>query len=146
LDPELDDLFQQELSRIEQENSHSTEWSQMFLQSKENSFLFEILRIGNPFTTLRVNHPILLAEALLRSPGRIVQAAAEWKEFTQENYLDKGLSVPNYSQFIEIQEALGLYGQSRLERFVRKIKRNGRKRWVVLIDKFQRWRKKQSQV
>ena len=116
----------------------------MFLHSKENAFLFDILRVGYDFIKLRENHPNLLAEALLRNPDRLAQAAAEWKAFTQENYLNKGLSVPNDSQFVEIQEALGLYGRFKSERVLRRIKRNTQKRWAVLIDKYKTWREKQS--
>ena len=43
LDTKLDVLFQQELSCIEWEKSSFTKWSQMFLHSKENKFLFDIL-------------------------------------------------------------------------------------------------------
>lgn len=45
-DAEQDELFQQELRRLEQQNSGSTKWSQMFAYSKENQFLFDILRLG----------------------------------------------------------------------------------------------------
>jgi hypothetical protein len=146
LDPEMDDLFRQELHRIEEENSGTTKWSQMFSYSRENVFLFDILRLGFDFISLRKNHPDYLAEALRRNPDTLSRAATEWKIFTQEKYFDYNLSVPNYPLFIEIQEALGLSGKSKLERLFRRIRRNTQKRWAVLVDKFKTWNKKRSSV
>jgi hypothetical protein len=112
LDPELDELFRQELGRLEQQAFGSTAWSQMFVHSRENRFLFDILRIGYNFTQLRNKYPDLLSEALLRTPERLSEAEAEWGEFTQANYLSKGLGVPEYPQFVQIQEGLGHVGAS----------------------------------
>ncbi len=50
--------------------------------------------------------------------------------------LDILFQVPEYPQYLEIQEALGLYGRSKFERNLRRLKRNGLKRWNVFIDKF----------
>ena len=142
LDPETDDLFRKELCRLELENSSSTEWSQMFLHSRENSFLFDILRVGHNFIKLRENYPDLFEEALLRNPERLSQAATEWKEFVREKYLSKGLDTPNYPRFVQIQEELGLCGQSKLGR----IKKYVQKHWKVLVDKFNAWRSNQPRV
>ena len=136
LDGNLDEFFKQELSRIEQERSSSTEWSQMFVHSKENLLLFDILRLGNGFRELRKNHADLLVEVLHRSTEKLALAATEWKAFTHEFYIDQGLPVPDYPQFVEIQEALGLYGQSQFERTFRRLKRTFLKRWNMLFDRF----------
>jgi hypothetical protein len=109
-DAEQDELFQQELRRLEQQNSGSTKWSQMFAYSKENQFLFDILRLGCYFTILKVKHPKLLSEALLRNSQTISEAAAVWEEFTQEEYFRKGLDVPAHPLFVRIEEELGLRG------------------------------------
>ena len=136
LDGNLDEFFKQELSRIEQERSSSTEWSQMFVHSKENLLLFDILRLGKGFRGLQKDHGDLLVEILHRSTQKLALAATEWKAFAHEFYIDQGLSVPDYPQFVEIQEALGLYGQSRLERTFRRLKRTLLKRWNVFFDRF----------
>lgn len=104
----MDEWFRSELSRLEQEKSSSTDWSQMFLRSRENAFLFDILRVGRDFIRLREKYPELLAEAVLRTPARLDLAAVEWKSFAEENYLNKGLPIPDYPRYIQIQEALGL--------------------------------------
>jgi hypothetical protein len=136
LDDNLDELFKQELSRIEQERKLSSEWPQMFVHSKENLLLFDILRLGNGFTELRKNHASLLIEILRRSTEKLALAETEWKAFAHEFYIDQGLPIPDYPQFIEIQESLGLYGHSRLERIFWRFKRSLLKRWNVFFDKF----------
>jgi hypothetical protein len=97
----------------------------MFLHSRENLFVFDVLRIGYSFTKLKEIHPDLFSEALARKPTRIEQAAAEWKSFAEEKYSSKGLVIPDYPQFVQIQETLGLYGRSKLERALRRIKSSG---------------------
>lgn len=134
LDAKLDVLFRQELSRIEREKSLSMQWSQMFLHSKENRFLFDILRLGHNLSTLRKDYPDLLAEALYRSSKTLILAKSEWTTFVNEFYINSYLQVPEYSQYVEIQEALGLYGRSQFERILRKLKRNVLKRWNMLVD------------
>ena len=127
--------------RIEWEKSSSTQWSQMFLHSKENRFLFDILRSGHSLLTLRKEYPDLLTEILYRSSERLALAKSEWIAFIDEHYIRSGLQVPEYSQYVEIQEALGLYGRSQFERTLRRLKRIGLKRWNVFLDKI--WPKAQ---
>ena len=108
----------------------------MFVRSKENLLLFDILRLGNGFTELRKNHADLLVEVLRRSTEKLALAATQWKAFAHEFYIDQGLPVPDYPQFVEIQEALGLYGQSQFERTFRRLKRTLLKHWNVFFDRF----------
>lgn len=110
----MDDLFQQELRRIEQEKSSSTEWSQMFRHSKENHFMAAILRWGYELPRLQQVYPDLLAKALKRSPERIAGAVSEWKAFMDELYLSKGRPVPDYPEYMEIQKAIEKYKRSKL--------------------------------
>jgi hypothetical protein len=119
----MDDLFQQELRRIEQEKSSSTEWSQMFHHSKENHFMAVILRWGYELPRLQQVYPDLLAKALERSPERIARAVSEWKAFTDELYLSKG-PVPNYPEYMEIQEAIEKYKRSNLVRMIQVAQRD----------------------
>jgi hypothetical protein len=135
LDAKLDALFRQELNRMEWERSSSTQWSQMFQHSKENTFLFHILRLAHGLPALQEDYPEFLAEALRRSPETLALAESEWKAFSYEFYTDVGLPMPDNPQYVEIQEALGLYGRSQLERTLRRLKRNGIKWWNVFADK-----------
>src|SRR5438046_7793714 len=88
LDPKLNLLFHQELSRIEWEKSSSRQWSQMFRHSKENQFLFDILRLGSSFSRLQDSYPDLFAEALYRSPETLTLAKSEWTTFANQFYTD----------------------------------------------------------
>ena len=137
--PEVDELFRQELSRIELERSSSTEWSHMFLHSKENLFLFYVLRKGFNFITLRHDHPEFLEEALLRNSTTLALAAVEWKAVVEDHFLSKGLSIPRCPLYVQIQEGLGLYGRWEWERKVRKIKRQAQKRLALFVDHLRRW-------
>lgn len=96
LDSKQVQLFQDELSRIEQEKWSSTEWSQMFLHSMENKFLFEILRPrkGSSFENWRLKYPEFLEEALHRSPKALEFAAYEWKAFADKMFADHGVFCP----------------------------------------------------
>ena len=103
-------LFQKELTCIEQEKS-STEWSRMFLHSRENKFLYDTLMGGN-FTDIQWKYPEPLAEAFHRSPQTLTLAASQWKEFTNEYFGGKDGSVPGLPLYVEIQECLGINGGS----------------------------------
>lgn len=105
---DVEELFLQELRRIELERSSSTEWSQMFLHSKENIFLFHVLRKSFNSITLRHDYPAFLEEALPRNSTTLALAASEWKAFAEDNFLNKG-SIPRCPLYVEIQEGLGLY-------------------------------------
>jgi hypothetical protein len=136
LDSDLDEQFRRELCRLEEKekDSSSTKWCQMYLLSRENRFMFAILQMGSTLGELRESYPDLLEEALHRSPVSISLAAFEWEEMTVEfNYTIGGTSTKK-PVYVEIQETLGLYGKSKLERWFRKIKRNTLKRWNVFID------------
>ena len=134
LDGKQIELFRYELRRIEQEKSSSTEWSQMFLQSKENKFLYDILNWGCSLPFLQQKYPELLAEALRRTPDTLTLAAFEWKTFADAYFIRRNHSVPDLPLYVEIQEALGIYGRSRLERAFRQIKRRAQKHLNVLFD------------
>ena len=138
LSSDVEGLFLQELRRIELERSSSTEWSQMFLHSKENVFLFYVLRRGLDFITLRQNHPTFFEEALLRNSTTLALAASEWNAFAEDNFLSKGLPIPRCPLYVEIQEGLGLYGRWEWERRLRRIKRLAQKRLAIFFDQLRR--------
>jgi hypothetical protein len=123
LDNDNDQFFHSELTRIEQQMSSSTKLSQMFMHSRENLFLSEILFQSVDFRFLRWRHPQLLSEALQRSPEAMAMAAVHWAEFSNLFYISQGHPIPDLPQYVEIQEALGIYGRSPIERAVRKFKR-----------------------
>ena len=69
-----------------------------------------------------------LAEALHRSPETLEQAASEWEAFADELFRNKGRVIPDWPQYVEIQEGVGIYGSWR------RLKRRALKWWNVLWD------------
>ena len=107
----------------------------MFLLSKENNSLDDILRPGQA-TVLRICHwnrgnfwKKLFVETLELSDS-------EWRAFAGDTFRDRGCPVPDWPPFVEIQEGLGLCGRSLFERTLRKLKRTAQKELNVLWDEF----------
>jgi hypothetical protein len=128
-------FFQSELTRIEQQKSSLTKLSQMFLHSQEHTFLYEILSQSVNFRFLRCRHSQLLAEALRRSSETIAMAASEWEEFSDFIYISRRYPVPDLPLYVEIQEALGIYGRCWIERTIRMFKRRLAKQINVISDR-----------
>jgi hypothetical protein len=128
-------FFQTELTRIERQKSSSTKLSQMFLHSREHMFLYEILSQNVDFRFLRWRHSQLLVEALQRSSETIAMAASEWDEFCNFFYISRGYPVPDLLLYVEIQEALGIYGRWWIERVLRMFKRRLAKQMNVISDR-----------
>jgi hypothetical protein len=128
LDSKQARFFQSELSRLEQESFSSTEWSQMFIHSKENQFLFFLLRprTGMTFAYLRQEYPEILSEALHRSPETLGLAASEWKAFKNNYFVSRGRPVPDWTQYVEIEEALALHELSLFKITLKRFKRTVR--------------------
>ena len=124
-------FFRRELSRIEWEQSSSTEFSQMLQKSEENSFLYNIVL---PHTISNVRdlwklYPDLYKEAISPSDEGVELAAKEWSRFTEQVYHKYNLSIPTRPIYTEIQEHLGLYGRTQLERKLRRMKMITYRRW-----------------
>jgi hypothetical protein len=84
---------------------------------------------------LERRHPRILKEALHRSTETLAMATAEWKTFSDEVYGNRGLAVPDLPEYVEIQETLGLYGRTQLERTLRKMRRKLQRRWNLLFHR-----------
>lgn len=106
----------------------------MFLHSRENMFLAEILLQTMDFRFLRWRHPELLSEAPQRSSETVEMAASQWVDFSNLFYISQGRPAPDLPLYVEIQEGLGIYGCGLIERFVRKLKRLA-KRLNVFLDR-----------
>lgn len=135
LDPKNAHFFLAELTRIEQQKSSLTKLSQMFLHSREHMFLYEILSQSVNFRFLRWRHSQFLAEALQRSSKTIAMAASEWDEFSNFFYISRGYPIPDIPLYVEIQEALGIYGKWWIERAIRMFKRRLAKQINVISDR-----------
>jgi hypothetical protein len=131
-------MFREEISRLEQDRSPGvSRFSTHLRNSRENLFLFDILRTPLTFTDLMSKFPDLLPAALTQSPEALKGAATEWKHLT-DLYAQLGAQVPDFPLYVEIQEGLGLYGRNALERFLRMIKRRMQRKWKQLLHRFRK--------
>src|SRR5271155_5569295 len=80
----------------------------------------------------------LVDEALERSPENLASAARQWKSFA-DHWNGRGDPIPDHPSFVEIQEGLGLYGRTPLERSLRRIKRTAQKPLNVFIWRLYEW-------
>ena len=127
LDSSLITVFQNELTQLEIDNRNTTSWSNMLAEnSRWNAFLYSIITrydiTSQPFTDF---YPELIrvVTSLRQTPEIISLAIEEWNYFINDRYLSKGIEIPDWPRFIEIQEYLGTYGRSTLERKLRKVRR-----------------------
>jgi hypothetical protein len=131
-----DELFRTELLRIEQNRSSSAQFSILYQQSERH--LDELHCIRN-WTREAINDHLLLfpdlaKEALYRSPARLARAAAEWNSFANEFYTMRGRPVPDWPMYVQIQEAFGIYGKTRLHRLGRLLKRRLQERLKRVLE------------
>lgn len=124
LDPEQAEFFHQELSRIEKDRPWIYSLSELYRASRENLFLERLTTKPHwNFALLNERQGDLLSKALERSPEALSAAAAEWAWFKYSWFHGYRRPVPDWPAYIEIQEGLGIYGQTRYHRFGRRIKR-----------------------
>lgn len=136
---DVEKLFYYTLQGIEREKASSTTISDMYKFSQENRFLWLIVGpIVMDLKCLHREYPELVDEALERSPENLASAAREWKSFAYY-WNDRGDPIPDHPSFVEIQEGLGLYGRTPLERSLRRIKRTAQKRLNVFIWRLYEW-------
>jgi hypothetical protein len=117
--------FDDEFRRLEWERSSSDRLLQLYLnESKVSLFLDRILlRPDYDLPQLALSFPELLREALTKNPQIMPHIAWEWQAFTEEFFLSRGRPVPDWSQYVEVQQGLGLYGQTKYHRIARETKR-----------------------
>jgi hypothetical protein len=136
LAPSLDQMFQEEISRLEQVRTPGiSRFSNHLRNSRENLFLFDILHEPLDIESLTSKYPDLMPVALTRSPGALKGAATEWKHLSDFHIQVDG-QVPDFPLYIEIQEGLGLYGRNALERFLRMVKRRMQSKWKKVLHRF----------
>ena len=136
---DLEKFFYYTLQRIEREKASSSMISDTYKFSQENRFLWLIVgHFAMNLKHLHREYPELVDEALERSPENLASAAREWKSFAY-HWNNRGDPIPDHPSFVEIQEGLGLYGRTRLERSLRRIKRTAQKRLNVFIWRLYEW-------
>jgi hypothetical protein len=117
-------IFFKELHRIESERLSSDYLSTLCQDSERNLFLYFLYGNLNDLEVFRgTSLEVRVYDLLDRSPERLARAASEWKLFSQKFFINRGRPVPDWPLYVEIQEGLGIYGNSRLHRLQRVLKR-----------------------
>ena len=129
-----EEMFAREFSRIEEERSSSDELSQLQLDSEEHMFLKRLLGSWD-LPGLEKRNKDLMDKALRRSPNTLAQVATEWKNFADTFFRNRNRPVPYWPLYIEIQEAVGIYGTSRHHRLRRMFKRKIQEQLKVLFER-----------
>jgi hypothetical protein len=95
----------EEFERLEYKDSSSNGLSELYSQSHETRFLLHLLCLCWNFSQLKEYFPEIMTEAAREDPADI---AVEWQIFANEFYLSRGNPVPDWPQYVEIQERLGI--------------------------------------
>jgi hypothetical protein len=129
------ELFSQQLDRIEQERISSDLLSQLHLNSEEkNIFLLDIVTMSN-MSIIQQRHSKFMAEALKESPDKLSRAAAAWEGIADTLFRKRGRPVPDWPIYVEIQETLGIYGKLAHQRYRRETKKKIQETLKDVFDK-----------
>jgi hypothetical protein len=134
-------LYQQELQRIEREQSSSDVLSQLYLSASENMFMDNFLLFGNSLPQLHDCNPDVLEEALEWSHDALVTVRSEWEHFVDDFYTSRRRALPDWPQYVEIQKGLGMYGRFHFPReFKKKAQVQLARVFGLLCRRFPRWK------
>jgi hypothetical protein len=126
------DFFTEEFARLERERSSSDVLSKLHLNSDENIFLTHLIQ-KEVFSVIREKHGSAVVEALKQSPDTLAGAAAAWTSFGDTFFRNRGRPIPDWPIYVEIQEALGIYGK--FGQYRRMVKKNIQEHLKVVFDK-----------
>jgi len=135
--------FQTEITRLQLERPSpiltAFNYSLLFNSSRVNLFLFHFLSLPPVESSFNIVYRDLIAEALDKSNDALTRAATQWEAFTMEWYTGKGRPVPYWPHYIEIQEALGIYGTTQFHRLGRQLKIESQRHRLKLLENIQTW-------
>jgi hypothetical protein len=134
-------IFQDEIERSEQLYPFSPRLSEMYAQtSVEAAFLGFVMDQMVDIDFLRTINSTLVDSILERSPENLQQIASQWHSFTNQFFLSKGRPIPDWPQYINIQQELGLLENSGRFRSLRQgVQRRLRDVLSVLRKRFPDW-------
>jgi hypothetical protein len=115
--------FAAEFERMERQRPSSNNLSQLYdHNSRLSLFLDRILVRGHTLPQLELAFPELLRDGLQSSPDVLSHVSSEWQSFAEEFFISRGRPVPDWPQYVEIKEGLGIYGRTKYHRQGRKLK------------------------
>ena len=124
VNPELEDLYLQTLERLQVEkgisiqyqNSAQMRFLDFLLRSEDIIGISGLMRLGGRFNST-------LNEILNPSPEALQHASDEWNEFTNTFFKNHNRPVPEWPVYIQIQEELGIYKNSTVDRARRALRK-----------------------
>ena len=107
-------IFQDEIERLERVYPFSPRLSEMYKSQTSSEAVFLCLVIDQmvDIDILRTVNSTLVDTILERSPENLREIASQWHAFTDQFYLSKGRPIPDWPQYISIQEELGIIEKS----------------------------------
>jgi hypothetical protein len=93
--------------------------------------------------------PELVRDAVQTATKDPARISSEWQSFATEFYTSRERPIPDWVQYIEIQEELGLIGKTRCHRIARRVKREAQIVFKAVLDKvcilFPNWKEASRQ-
>jgi len=116
--------FENELHRIQLLESRvsTSPLNQQVLQSEEVFFLCYLFRYG--LTRTVIAFPEMVKDILQKSSCQTERIKNEWHRFAALYYTSRGRPIPDWAQYIEIQEGLGLM-RNYHKKNIRRLKKRG---------------------
>ena len=111
--------FQRLLADLESSHPPILNTSQLYVNSSQHYFLTALLQRAHKekFTQF---YPELVAAALNETTNS--QVGQEWDYFCFRYFLNRGLRVPDWPQYIDVQEQLGRHRRKTLHKVVNKLR------------------------
>lgn len=78
--------------------------------------------------------PGMLKDILQESASNMKATKIEWERLAAQYYSTRGRPVPDWAQYIEIQEGLGLIENTDYHRNVRRLKKRGQELLKIVFD------------
>ena len=131
----MSQVFQMELERLDQAFPASQRFAHLYYNTSQEAMLLGwIIDKTADVETLRKVNATLVDEILDRSPENLSRITAQWQSFTDVFFIRRGRPVPEWRQYVEIQEALGLVGRSSYNRYGRSMRRLGQSLLVKVLE------------
>jgi len=128
------DQFRKTRERLQREDIElrNAQFYQSPIGSNEAFFIYYLLLWG--LDDAIKAFPELLREVIQTAAKDPARIAAEWHSFANEFYTSRGRPIPDWDQYIEIQEELGLIRKTQFRRVIRRVKKKAQKVLKTVLD------------
>jgi hypothetical protein len=128
--------FQEEIERLDRLRPSAQRLSHLYNSSHSNEALFLHVTLVTPLNTTRLAkiNATLVEKILERSPENLANIASQWHSFTEQFFTSKGRPVPDWPQYVNVQEELGIFGKTPGHRYGRRIRRLAQEQLKNALD------------